>query len=51
MMVAGLDIGSLTIKTLILEDGKIKSFTIIPTGADVNKLTRDCLMILKIYHP
>ncbi|GAI19380.1 unnamed protein product [marine sediment metagenome] len=48
MIVAGLDIGSLTIKTLILEDEKIKSFTIIPAGADVNKLTRDCLeMTLK----
>jgi len=48
MIVAGLDIGSLTIKTLILEEGEIKSFTIIPTGADVNKLTRDCLeMTLK----
>ncbi|MBA7533497.1 hypothetical protein ES705_25737 [subsurface metagenome] len=48
MIVAGLDIGSLTIKTLILEEGEIKSFTIMPTGAGVNKLTRDCLeMTLK----
>lgn len=43
MLVAGLDIGSLTIKAVILEDGKIKGFTIIPTGAGINKLTRDCL--------
>lgn len=43
MIVAGLDIGSLTIKTLILENEKIKSFTIIPAGADVNKMTKDCL--------
>ncbi len=43
MIVAGLDIGSLTIKAVIFEENKIKGFTIVPTGADVNKLTKDCL--------
>ncbi len=43
MIVAGLDVGSLTIKVVILEDGKIKDFTIMPTGANINKLTEDCL--------
>ena len=43
MIVAGLDIGSLTIKVVIFEENKIKGFTIIPTGANVNKLTKDCL--------
>ncbi|HAJ32904.1 MAG TPA: 2-hydroxyglutaryl-CoA dehydratase [Candidatus Atribacteria bacterium] len=43
MIVAGLDIGSLTIKVVILEDDKMKDFTIIPTGADINKLTKNCL--------
>jgi len=43
MVVAGVDIGSLTIKVVIFENGKIKAFTIIPNGADINKLTRNCL--------
>ncbi|HEC93726.1 MAG TPA: 2-hydroxyglutaryl-CoA dehydratase [Candidatus Atribacteria bacterium] len=43
MIVAGLDIGSLTIKAVIFKENKIKGFTIIPTGANVNKLTKDCL--------
>ncbi len=43
MIVAGLDIGSLTIKVVIFEENEIKGFTIIPTGTDVNKLTKDCL--------
>jgi len=43
MIVAGLDIGSLTIKAVIFEENKIKGFTIVPTGADANKLTKDCL--------
>jgi predicted CoA-substrate-specific enzyme activase len=48
MVVAGLDIGSLTIKVVILEDKEIKDFTIMSTAAGINKLTRDCLeMTLK----
>ncbi len=43
MKVAGLDIGSLAIKSLIWENNQIKGFTIIPAGHDVNKLARDCL--------
>ncbi len=43
MLVAGLDVGSLTIKAVVLEDNTIKDFTIIPTGAEINKLTKDCL--------
>ncbi|GAB4116274.1 MAG: acyl-CoA dehydratase activase [Candidatus Caldatribacteriota bacterium] len=43
MIVAGLDIGSLAIKALIWEDNKIKGFSIIPNGPNVNKLARDCL--------
>ncbi len=43
MIVAGLDIGSLAIKALIWEDNKIKGFSIIPNGHNVNKLARDCL--------
>ena len=45
MIVAGLDVGSLTIKAVVFEDGKIRGFTIIPTGPEVNKLTKKCLEI------
>ncbi len=34
MITAGVDIGSLTVKALILEDNRIRAWSLIPTGAD-----------------
>jgi len=42
MIAAGVDVGSLTTKTVILQDNKIRAFSIIPTGADSEKAAREC---------
>ncbi|MDF2955911.1 MAG: Activator of 2-hydroxyglutaryl-CoA dehydratase [Candidatus Alkanophagales archaeon MCA70_species_2] len=40
MLVAGIDIGSLTAKALILEDSKIRAYAIIPTGVDSEETSK-----------
>lgn len=40
---AGIDIGSLSSKALLLEDNNILSYTILPTGADPKKTSEKCL--------
>lgn len=46
MIVAGVDIGSLTGKALILEDNKILSWSLIPTGADSEETAKKAMNIV-----
>ena len=43
MIVAGIDIGSLSSEAVILRDGEIMSYSILPTGADTQKAARMCM--------
>jgi predicted CoA-substrate-specific enzyme activase len=43
MIVAGIDIGSLSSEAVILRDGEIMSYSILPTGADTQKAVRMCM--------
>lgn len=43
MVVAGVDIGAGTAKSVILSDGQILSYSIIPTGANVAKAAEDVM--------
>ncbi len=43
MIVAGIDIGSLSSEAVILKDGEIRSYSIVPTGADTQRAARTCM--------
>ncbi len=43
MIVAGIDIGSLSSEAVILNNGEIVSYSILPTGADAQKAARACM--------
>jgi len=43
MIVSGLDIGSLSSEAVVLRDGEIMSYSIIPTGADTKRAARTCM--------
>jgi predicted CoA-substrate-specific enzyme activase len=43
VIVAGIDIGSLSSEAVILRDGEIMSYSILPTGADTQKAVRMCM--------
>jgi predicted CoA-substrate-specific enzyme activase len=43
VIVVGIDIGSLSSEAVILMDGQIVSYSIIPTGADTQKAARACM--------
>lgn len=45
VLVAGVDIGSLTAKALILEDSKIRAYAIIPTGVDSEETSKKVMNI------
>ena len=43
MIVSGIDIGSLSSETVILKDGEIMSYSIVPTGADTQRAASACM--------
>ncbi|UCD71901.1 MAG: 2-hydroxyglutaryl-CoA dehydratase [Syntrophobacterales bacterium] len=43
MIVAGIDIGSLSSEAVILEDGEIMSYSIVLTGADTQRAAKTCM--------
>ncbi len=43
MIVAGIDIGSLSSEAVILREGEIMSYSILPTGADTRKAAHMCM--------
>jgi len=43
MIVAGIDIGSLSSEAVILKDGEIISYSIVPTGADTQRAAGACM--------
>ena len=43
MIVSGVDIGSLSSEAVILKDGEMMSYSIIPTGADTQRAARACM--------
>jgi predicted CoA-substrate-specific enzyme activase len=43
VIVSGVDIGSLSSEAVILKDGEIMSYSIVPTGADAQRAARRCM--------
>ncbi len=43
MIVSGLDIGSLSSEAVILRDGEIMSYSLVPTGADARRAVQACM--------